>query len=78
VRPAVIGVVYGRHGRRYEKVFRDLPSAARWIEMCEGRDEIFAATVLRDGQAIFEHEHPPAVRRWVQLDPETSWPGEHP
>ena len=70
-------VVYGRYGVTHRRLFSTLKELAEWVERSEDRDEIWAAAVSRHGETIFEHEHPPSKKRWIQLDPNTPWPGKH-
>ena len=73
-----VTVVYCRYGGVHERHFTRLSAAAEWVEAQVERGELWGVAVLREGEALFDHEHTPSERRWAQRDPSTPWPGGHP
>jgi len=70
-------VIYGRHGVINRRSFPTLEELAGWVERSEEREEIWAAAVEHDGVVLFNHEHPPSEKRWIQ-ETDVPWPGKHP
>lgn len=70
-------VTYGRFGVMHKADFDTLEELAEWVEDQEDREQIFAAGVEHEGVTLFDHEHPPAARRWIQ-NTDVAWPGKHP
>ena len=72
-----VTVTYGRHYGIYTEEFSTLEEAAKWVETQEDMGNIFASEISEDGRLLFEHEVPPADRRWKALTGRV-WPGGYP